>query len=734
LQYAVYDANQNILNTFTVTDGVINGSTTVEFQLTTGNTYYVLFWAAAPNATYYTVDLAAKTLEVDYNGAVSSDENRDAFYYYSDPFTVSTGMAPIAAELRRPFAQLNIGTNDYAASTSAGYTVTEAKVSTYAYTSLNFATGDVANKVAVLFDYAPIPTTQTFPVAGNEYMAMNYLLMAKTKETVDVAFTYTNGAVEKTRTVGSVPVQRNYRTNLYGQLLTSDVAANVVINPEYIDSHEAALQMAAAFGGEVTLTENVVLTTPLEITSDMVINLDGYTISGAYSKNEGHVIKNNGTLKIVGGTVSSTGANGGSAIANYGTLVVEGTAINGSSIRENGCWPSYPINNYGDMTLKDVTIAGYQGAIACSDAGTTTLENCTINKEYLDTSSHVFYINHADANVIVNSGTYTHKGMDGSLAYVIKGSITVNGGTFSASNGGYGMAPLTGGKVFINGGSFKTGLLGWGGLISIAGGDFTNAPNAAWIADGYKTVVKDGVYYVIANDTELVSSSAQFNDALSAGQKVLLASDVNISKIDLTAVSNDVVIDGNGYSITTASSYGVEVTAGKNITLKNAEVVITVDGNYINYSAGFKIANGDYAGKTIKLENCEIRMANTDWAYAVNMPAGVKNLNLVIDGCTLEGAVAFQCWGDNNTITATNSHFICNYTTSAMYTSYCVALQGDGTNNSENNTLNISGCEFSYSGVDNFNSPIKAVYNSSNAINNTITVVDCTYDNKVIAY
>jgi hypothetical protein len=246
--------------------------------------------------------------------------------------------------------------------------------------------------------------------------------------------------------------------------------------------------------------------------------------------------------------------------------------------------------------------------------------------------------------------------------------------------------------------------------------------------------VKDGVYYVIANDTELVSSSAQFNDALSAGQKVLLASDVNISKIDLTAVSNDVVIDGNGYSITTASSYGVEVTAGKNITLKNAEVVITVDGNYINYSAGFKIANGDYAGKTIKLENCEIRMCNTDWAYAVTMPASVKNLNLVIDGCTLEGAVAFQCWGDNNTITATNSHFICNYTTSAMYTSYCVALQGDGTNNSENNTLNINGCKFSYSGVDNFDSPIRAVYNSSNGINNTITVVDCTYDNKVIAY
>jgi hypothetical protein len=187
------------------------------------------------------------------------------------------------------------------------------------------------------------------------------------------------------------------------------------------------------------------------------------------------------------------------------------------------------------------------------------------------------------------------------------------------------------------------------------------------------------------------------------------------------------VIDGNGYSITTASSYGVEVTAGKNITLKNTKVVITVDGNYINYSAGFKISNGDYAGNTIKLENCEIRMSNTDWAYAVNMPASVKNLNLVIDNCVLEGAIALQCWGDNNTITVTDSKLICNYTTNAMYTSYCVALQGDGSNNSDNNELAISNCKFSYSGVDNFNSKISSVYAHKHTDTNTITVSNCTY-------
>ncbi|MBR4149668.1 MAG: hypothetical protein IKT94_05995, partial [Rikenellaceae bacterium] len=52
LQYAVYDAEGNELEGLTVTDGVINGTATVNLQLTTGNTYAVVFWAAAPEAPY----------------------------------------------------------------------------------------------------------------------------------------------------------------------------------------------------------------------------------------------------------------------------------------------------------------------------------------------------------------------------------------------------------------------------------------------------------------------------------------------------------------------------------------------------------------------------------------------------------------------------------------------------------------------------------------------------------
>ena len=596
LQYAVYDAQGNELTDLTVTDATINGSAKVELQLTTGNTYSVIFWAAAPNAPY-TVDFANKTMTVDYSAAVSNDETRDAFYKYHT-FTVK-GAQTETIELRRPFAQLNIGTADYAASTSAGYTPTHSAVTVKnVYNTLNLANGEVSNEAVVEFATADIKKDETFPVTGHEYLAMNYMLVGTEKSVVDIEFTHTDGSNAKTRTVGSVPVQRNYRTNIYGKLLTSDVDINVEIKPDYNEpAHELdALHKAALNGGEITLTEDVVLTTPLEIVSELVINLNGKTITGAYSKSEGAIIKNNSSLKLVGGTISSTGANGGSAIANYGELVVEGTEIIGASIRENGGWPAYPINNYANMTLKNATITGYQGAVACGDAGTTILENCTINKEYLDTSSHVFYIYNEDAHVIVNGGTYTHKGMDGSLAYVISGSITVNDGTFSASNGGYGMAPLTNGKVVINGGSFEAMPINWGGSIILNGGAFNKMPTAAWIAAGYHAVQNNGKYYVVAEGANAVATdTAELNEALANGSNVALVNDIEVAKSEAgsngygaTGISqlNGGVIDGNGNDIS-VDAWGtwdsaINTTGG---TIKNLNVTGGMRGIFINHNS-----------------------------------------------------------------------------------------------------------------------------------------------------
>ena len=254
LQYAVYDSEGKELTKLRKTDGEIHLSTTVELQLTTGNTYSVVFWAAADDAPY-SLDFENKKMTVDYATAKSNDEARDAFYKYHT-FTV-TGAQTETIELRRPFAQLNVGTNDFVASETAGYTPVMSAVKVKnVYKTLNFADGSVEEPMEVNYDYAALPQGETFPVAGYDYLSMNYLLVPEAKGVIDIEFGYTDSdaAAAKTRIVGSVPVQRNYRTNVYGQLLTSKVGFNVIINPEFEDpDNQVVLGGAVAVSSEAEL-------------------------------------------------------------------------------------------------------------------------------------------------------------------------------------------------------------------------------------------------------------------------------------------------------------------------------------------------------------------------------------------------------------------------------------------------------------------------------------------------
>ncbi len=394
LQWAVYDANGNILNDLTGEKTDFQISTTVEFQLTTGNTYYVLFWAAADGAPY-TVNLTTKTMTVDYIGAVSSDEKRDAFYYYDD-FTVQNGMDPVKAELRRPFAQLNIGTNDFEASEKAGHKVTHAMVEVPAYEQLNFATGEVFNKVVRTFAYAAVPgASQEFPVndAEYDYIAMNYLLMASTKETVDVVFTYAidaTGAAAKSRTVGAVPVQRNHRTNLYGQLFTSNTKVNVEIKPEYDDDDKYgaingevyvkvanAEEFKAAFADEnvdiIILTEDLVLSESLTRAADPTL---------AVSAGKKLTIDLND--KKISATSSATGKNY-NMFDVYGTLTVKNGDLEYEHKGENMVWDNYAelfhVGGNGVLNLEGVTAKNLGGSNMAYVVDLTNASNITVNIE-----------------------------------------------------------------------------------------------------------------------------------------------------------------------------------------------------------------------------------------------------------------------------------------------------------------------------------------------------------------
>ena len=338
LQYAVYDKAGTYLPNVSGTATLENLGTTVELTLTTGNTYDVLFWAAAENAPYTFVP-EDKTVTVNYVGAESNAENRDAFFARTT-FKVN-GKQTETVTLTRPFAQLNIGTADYAQSQAAGYVPAFSKVEVTAYETLNLWNGEVSNPAVRTFDFAAIARDEQFPVVGYEYLAMNYLLVGAAKELVEVKFTYKDEPETYThsRVVGAVPVQRNYRTNIFGNLLTSEVDVNVTIDPVYADeSHDVFY--AFRIGGEVNLTQDHLIAYPLIVTSgvDAVLNLNGFSITNTANNpvTDVIIVEEGATLTINGeGTIEAVSGNDGYAVIAEGTVIINGGEYK-AGVDENG--------------------------------------------------------------------------------------------------------------------------------------------------------------------------------------------------------------------------------------------------------------------------------------------------------------------------------------------------------------------------------------------------------------
>ena len=393
LQYAVYDAAGNELVDLTKTAEEIHGKTAVELQLTTGNTYSMIFWAAAEDAPY-TVDFSKKTMTVDYNAAECNDENRDAFYKYVEPFEV-TGAVSKIVELKRPFAQLNIGTNDYEASASAGYVPTRSYVKVPVYSELNLVDGTVAVETEVEFGFADLDRSQAFPVAGYEYLAMNYLLVAADKETIEVEFSYTDGTTKKTRTVGSVPVQRNHRTNIFGQLLTSDLDINVELKPGF-DDDDYEINLIGGTMSDPEKLEETMASINAGVQENPVVNIPAgayvsWTTGGGHGSTPLVSADNDVTETVTfqGAGESSVLVVDGSGVgslraANGGKLIFKDLTIVDNSVSYNeSAWEFTYLELAGALEFENVTFKGGITLQAESD-GTqldATFKNCTFITE-----------------------------------------------------------------------------------------------------------------------------------------------------------------------------------------------------------------------------------------------------------------------------------------------------------------------------------------------------------------
>ena len=234
LKYMVFDENGVRVTAIpTGEKAIINLTTDVQLTLITGKKYKIVFWAANANAPY-TLNETGK-VTVNYEGMKANDESLDAFCRCYE-FTAGTEVEnPV--KLYRPFAQLNVGTKDMDKAVELGFKKDNAKTKVQVSgiaNALNLLTGEVSGEAEVTCDLAAIPSGETFPKAGYDYLSMDYLLVGKeAKSVVDVKWTVTDGTFNSERTFTNVPLQGNYRTNIFGNLLTSPTDFNVEIDPAF---------------------------------------------------------------------------------------------------------------------------------------------------------------------------------------------------------------------------------------------------------------------------------------------------------------------------------------------------------------------------------------------------------------------------------------------------------------------------------------------------------------------
>ena len=241
LQYAFYDAQGNHLPALNgIVEGFV-GSTTIQIALVEGCSYSALFWAdntAAP----YSVDFGNKKMEIATTTFDGNADKYDAFYKYE------TNIDPVEKTrkvvLTRPFAQLNIATADTAKAASAGFSAVATEVTVTAHSTLNLATGAVADNDYKTFTYAfaALPTDPAeAKVSGMSYdmLAMNYVLVNE-RELIDVTMKVSEDAQGTNpieRTYSNVPMQRNYRTYIVGNLLTTENEFNAMISPDWLKDY-----------------------------------------------------------------------------------------------------------------------------------------------------------------------------------------------------------------------------------------------------------------------------------------------------------------------------------------------------------------------------------------------------------------------------------------------------------------------------------------------------------------
>ena len=602
-------------------------------NLLQGQEYVGLFWAQVDGKSYYdTSDL--RNVTVSYSGNANV-ENRAAFCK-SQVFSTGRNVKVV---LERPFAQINLGTTmDSIDPVINGYEIAIENSTMEivgAATTFNVATMTtgtepttvkfVANTVPHNFTPSEVLTVNNVNYA---YLGMNYILAPNNKATVDVKYTVSTDVGSITRQIPTVPVEKNHRTNLLGNLLTQETAIQIIVDERFAEPDLApeAIYMAAAMGGEFTLTEDLVLKAPVVVpaNSNFVLNLNGKSIknttqSEEFGKGEAIIAYGNLTINGEGDVEGST-----MAVWARGTDGARVT-INGGTYK--GCAEGFAKGGRSVIYASSGNVIDIYGG---------RFESLSADKSsYANTTEGVY----AALNVADNNGM-----------------INVYGGTFVKQNpAAPGTEPAAWNAAHPNG----------------------------FVAEGYKAVEKSGVWHVVAAETNAVVLTAdEFKAALAAeAGNTTVVIDANGAEFDMNgAITQANVPAGTTVTIRNANvnarSYGNKLEGTvvyENCSFNNAAGAYSIHFDGGNGHVIFK--NCDLYGwnsfgyiGSVTFENCTL---NGNGTYAL-----IRSYTaMTLTNCTinLSNAIHDDEWPEGieaiegGTLTETNVVYVVDDVTTLQY-------------------------------------------------------------------
>jgi hypothetical protein len=567
----------------------VENKSIVTLELLNDQNYLILFWAQNNDAWVNKQGGSIDLFNVTYpTSMAANNELLEAFSGVSFIKNVK-GARKENVTLRRPFAQINLATTMPKAFTA---TLSQSDMSVAkAAESFNVATQAASDTPkTVSFTAANVPVADF--KEGYTYAGANYIFA---NGDVDVSYKIYTSHGDVQNTIASVPVAKNYRTNIIGNLLTSDVDYNVTLEKDWDGNEDMQIGVkignvtyntlaeayeAANDGDELVVVGHLVLSEQVVIKKDITLNINGNEITTTYdAENEKHLyaLNNKANLTIKNGTIKSRG------IYNYGTLTLEAGAVIDACDANGG----YAIYNFGTFVMKEgsevkttyeddhlVDKGGYDATtIRNENGGTVTINGGEVNNisDYTSaidnqaggevvvnggviTSIHSTVSNYG--TLTINGGSFTCNGIEGITAHVLvawNGSqTTINGGILNGKDNynGFNVDADAGATVYVKGGEFKpvhSGSLYGDGTIIVSGGVFFDEIPTSRLADGCELEqLQDGYWkvegkgwYKDANGNYHIEGAkgwlwmADQNDTFFGSKTIYLENDIDFSGVDM---------------------------------------------------------------------------------------------------------------------------------------------------------------------------------------------------------